>query len=44
MWLIKQKLRGIEPPATLSPDMVPPSMRKPSESIVVNIFLYENFY
>lgn len=36
MWLIKQKLRGIEPPATLSPDMVPPSMRKPSESIVEN--------
>ncbi|XP_043796003.1 epidermal growth factor receptor substrate 15-like 1 isoform X2 [Apis laboriosa] len=36
MWLIKQKLRGIEPPATLSPDMVPPSMRKPPESIVEN--------
>ncbi|XP_076760740.1 epidermal growth factor receptor pathway substrate 15 isoform X1 [Xylocopa sonorina] len=36
MWLIKQKLRGIEPPTTLSPDMVPPSMRKPSETVVEN--------
>lgn len=37
MWLIKQKLRGVHPPATLSSDMIPPSMRKPSESVVVNI-------
>ncbi|XP_043523285.1 epidermal growth factor receptor substrate 15-like 1 [Frieseomelitta varia] len=36
MWLIKQKLRGVEPPATLSSDMIPPSMRKPSESVVEN--------
>ncbi|CAL7940264.1 unnamed protein product [Xylocopa violacea] len=36
MWLIKQKLRGIEPPTTLSPDMIPPSMRKPSETVVEN--------
>ncbi|KAK9497930.1 hypothetical protein O3M35_003828 [Rhynocoris fuscipes] len=27
MWLIGQKLKGIEPPTALSPDMVPPSMR-----------------
>ncbi|XP_076243714.1 epidermal growth factor receptor pathway substrate 15 isoform X2 [Calliopsis andreniformis] len=36
MWLIKQKLRGIEPPATLSSDMIPPSMRKPSDTVVEN--------
>lgn len=40
MWLVKQKLRGVEPPASLSPDMVPPSMRKSSEAVVVNISLY----
>ncbi|KAF3422225.1 hypothetical protein E2986_05561 [Frieseomelitta varia] len=39
MWLIKQKLRGVEPPATLSSDMIPPSMRKPSESVVSFMFL-----
>ncbi|XP_073999615.1 epidermal growth factor receptor pathway substrate 15 isoform X2 [Rhodnius prolixus] len=27
MWLISQKLKGIDPPTTLSPDMIPPSMR-----------------
>lgn len=27
MWLIKRKLNGIEPPAALSADMVPPSFR-----------------
>lgn len=42
MWLIKQKLRGVEPPTALSPDMIPPSMRKPTESVVVNISLYQN--
>ncbi|XP_076386139.1 epidermal growth factor receptor pathway substrate 15 isoform X3 [Megachile rotundata] len=36
MWFIKQKLRGIDPPATLTPDMIPPSMRKPSDTIVEN--------
>jgi len=28
MWLVKRALAGIEPPPTLAPDMVPPSMRK----------------
>ncbi|CAK9797075.1 Epidermal growth factor receptor substrate 15-like 1, partial [Anthophora quadrimaculata] len=41
MWLIKQKLRGVEPPETLSLDMVPPSMWKSTEAVVVSI-LYEN--
>ncbi|XP_076658401.1 epidermal growth factor receptor pathway substrate 15 isoform X2 [Halictus rubicundus] len=36
IWLIKQKLKGIDSPATLTPDMIPPSMRKPSETIMEN--------
>ncbi len=28
MYLIQQKVKGIEPPQTLPPDMVPPSMRQ----------------
>ncbi|XP_059473451.1 epidermal growth factor receptor substrate 15-like 1 isoform X2 [Neocloeon triangulifer] len=27
MWLIEQKLKGVNPPPALAPDMVPPSMR-----------------
>ena len=27
MWLIQQKQAGKDPPAALTPDMVPPSMR-----------------
>ncbi|KAF6216262.1 hypothetical protein GE061_000602 [Apolygus lucorum] len=27
MWMIHQKLKGIEPPVTLTPEMIPPSMR-----------------
>lgn len=37
MWLIKQKLRGIEPPQNLTSDMIPPSMRQ-KEGIVVSFF------
>ncbi len=29
MYLIEQKLKNIEPPTTLPPDMIPPSMRTP---------------
>ncbi|XP_051163488.1 epidermal growth factor receptor substrate 15-like 1 isoform X2 [Leptopilina boulardi] len=36
MWLIKQKLHGVEPPNVLPLEMVPPSLRKPMESIVEN--------
>ncbi|XP_076287155.1 epidermal growth factor receptor pathway substrate 15 isoform X5 [Lasioglossum baleicum] len=36
IWLIKQKLKGIDSPATLTPDMIPPSMRKPSDNIMEN--------
>jgi len=27
MHLVQQKLKGIDPPAALSPDMIPPSLR-----------------
>ncbi|XP_046744353.1 epidermal growth factor receptor substrate 15-like 1 isoform X1 [Diprion similis] len=36
MWLIKQQLRGKEPPATLTPEMIPPSLRKLTENVVEN--------
>ena len=29
MWLIKQALAGVEPPQMLTPEMIPPSMRRP---------------
>lgn len=37
MWLIKQQLRGVEPPAALTPEMMPPSLRKMTENVVVSI-------
>ena len=30
MYLVQQKLKGIEPPATLTPEMIPPSLRPKS--------------
>ncbi|XP_078036718.1 epidermal growth factor receptor pathway substrate 15 isoform X1 [Augochlora pura] len=36
IWLIKQKLKGIDPPESLTPDMIPPSMRKSSDTIMEN--------
>lgn len=36
MWLIKQKLRGNDIPTSLTPDMIPPSLRKMSEGAVVS--------
>ncbi|XP_012262607.1 epidermal growth factor receptor substrate 15-like 1 isoform X2 [Athalia rosae] len=36
MWLIKQKLRGIDPPASLTPEMMPPSLRKLTDNVVEN--------
>ncbi|XP_031836936.1 epidermal growth factor receptor pathway substrate 15 isoform X2 [Nomia melanderi] len=36
IWLIKQQLKGIDPPTTLTPDMIPPSMRKSSDTIMEN--------
>ncbi|KAK0173240.1 hypothetical protein PV328_006470 [Microctonus aethiopoides] len=45
MWLIKQKLRGIDPPAALTSEMMPPSFRKFTEGGVVennNVSGYSN--
>ncbi|XP_065225180.1 epidermal growth factor receptor substrate 15-like 1 isoform X2 [Planococcus citri] len=36
LWLISRKLKGIDPPAKLTPEMIPPSMRKPSETQASN--------
>lgn len=38
MWFVARRLKGIEPPLTLTPEMVPPSFRsnKPSEGVVVS--------
>lgn len=40
MWLINQKVQGVDPPASLTPEMVPPSLRAkaPAEGIVVSLF------
>lgn len=46
MWLVERKLKGIEPPATLTPEMIPPSNRTvtPSTSVQVrvNTFFFFN--
>lgn len=38
MWLIKQTMKGIDPPTSLTPEMVPPSLRKISDAVVVRKF------
>jgi len=45
MWLVERKLKGIDPPATLSPEMIPPSNRTvtPSNAVQVRILLFINF-
>ena len=37
MWLISRKQAGKDPPAALTPDMVPPSMRPKGQDSVRNI-------
>lgn len=39
MWLVERKLMGIDPPTTLTPEMIPPSNRTatPSTAIQVSI-------
>ncbi|XP_076040031.1 epidermal growth factor receptor pathway substrate 15 isoform X3 [Oratosquilla oratoria] len=39
MWLIQQKLAGVDPPATLTPEMVPPTMRPKPSGDVSNVDL-----
>lgn len=42
MWFVARCLKGLDPPLTLAPEMVPPSFRttKPSEGLVVSSYLY----
>jgi len=44
MWLVERKLKGIDPPNTLSPEMVPPSNRTitPSNAVQVRILIIIN--
>ncbi len=35
MWLIQQKQAGKDPPAALTPDMVPPSLRSKTQIQVI---------
>jgi len=41
MWLVERKLKGIDPPNTLSPEMVPPGNRTvtPSNAVQVRILI-----
>jgi hypothetical protein len=43
MWFVARCLKGVEPPPTLTPDMVPPSFRsvKSADGLVVSVF---NFF
>ena len=43
MWLIAQKQAGTEPPAALTPDMVPPSMRPKGQDAVRTIGCLNKF-
>ena len=38
MWLIAQKQSGKDPPASLTPDMVPPSMRTAGQEVSISHF------
>ncbi|XP_050510062.1 epidermal growth factor receptor substrate 15-like 1 isoform X2 [Diabrotica virgifera virgifera] len=44
MWLVARCLKGIEPPVTLTPEMIPPSFRniKPIDGLVNNNSRYSN--
>jgi len=38
MWLVERKLKGIDPPTALTPEMIPPSNRAVPSTVQVNIF------
>lgn len=41
MWFIQQKLAGVDPPAALTPEMIPPTMRpKPSAESAVSVVFF----
>lgn len=37
MWLVERKLKGIDPPTTLTPDMIPPRNRSITSSTAVQV-------
>lgn len=37
MWLVERKLKGIDPPTTLTTDMIPPRSRTISSSTAVQV-------
>lgn len=39
MWLVERKLMGIDPPTTLSPEMIPPSNRTIAPTTVVQVII-----
>jgi len=40
IYLIQQKLKGVDPPAKLPPEMIPPSIRRSSLVVCFNAFYY----
>jgi len=46
MWLINQKLQGIDPPPALTPEMVPPSFRTkpPVDGVIVSTTKFHAIY
>lgn len=38
MWMVDRKKKGIDPPVSLTPEMIPPSMRPNAEPIPVIYF------
>lgn len=46
MWLINQKLQGIDPPPALTPEMVPPSFRTkpPVDGVIVSTIKFHAVY
>lgn len=36
MWLVDRKKKGIDPPVSLAPEMIPPSMRPNAEPLAVS--------
>lgn len=39
MWFVERKLKGIDPPTTLSPEMIPPSNRTVAPTTTVQVCL-----
>ena len=46
MWLVECKLKGIDPPNTLTPEMIPPSNRTitPSNAVQVRILIICSYF